>query len=218
MKCACVAAQPAVSPAQVPPDPSGDPLQNPTQSPMQVPTDAPSSDTQQSGHRGHGVFGQLPDLSDKTPEQLLEAQTLRDQTFAATRGFTDINQALAAGYLLRDKSLAKVAEGAKVVHVPNPAYREDGRILDPTRPEHLLYRVQGDGSLALAGAMFTVPKDQYAPSVGGGIGVFHRHSGGGTHVSTGVEPGGMMHVWFVDDLATAYRQKAPRADRVTWLG
>jgi hypothetical protein len=61
-------------------------------------------------------------------------------------------------------------------HADNPAYGEDGRILDPERPETLVFAVAPDGRPVLLGAMFSMrDRSEPGPAVGGPLTVWHAH-------------------------------------------
>ncbi len=74
-------------------------------------------------------------------------------------------------------------------HASNPTYEEDGRILDPERPENLVYAATSRGPLLL-GAMFTVPVGTPGPMVGGPLTVWHAHE----QVCVGLLPPGLTGV------------------------
>jgi len=78
--------------------------------------------------------------------------------------------------------------------------RQDGRVLDPSRPESLVYGKKTDGKLVLIGALFAVAPGEVAPTPGGPITRWHTHRAGGPQ---------MMHVWFTDDLRSAYARRPP---------
>jgi len=60
-------------------------------------------------------------------------------------------------------------------HADNPAYLDDGRILDSERPETLVYANTESGPV-LVGAMFQMPGlDNPGPQVGGPLTVWHSH-------------------------------------------
>ena len=72
-------------------------------------------------------------------------------------------------------------------HADNPEYKDDGRILDPTRPETLVYHPGPDGPVLL-GAMFqTDESGEVGPMVGGSLTVWHGHD----HVCFGLLPPGL---------------------------
>src|SRR5262249_47269436 len=87
-----------------------------------------------------------------------------------TARFADLDAALAAGY-----QLPAVSEGM-AVHLENKAYKNDGRVLDPQRPETLVYAISG-GRATLLGALFVMERGgQPGPAVGGPITHWHAHN------------------------------------------
>ena len=119
----------------------------------------------------------------------------RDAT-AAERAATDELVATARVALARyaDPAVA-AADGYHVdgmhgidFHAANPAYDNDGRILDPAHPETLVYAVAPDGRPVLMGAMFLMPKiGQPGPTVGGPLTVWHAHE----HICITLTPPGL---------------------------
>ena len=99
------------------------------------------------GGAGHAHEQNLPDVNAATPEQRAKAQALLDQSIAATRKYTDATAAEAAGYRV---DAAK--PDAKFVHAGNPAYRTDGKLVDPARPESVIYWRGPQGKLTLVGS------------------------------------------------------------------
>jgi hypothetical protein len=109
-----------------------------------------------------------------------------------------------------------VSEGTQV-HLENKAYANDGRILDPQRPETLVYAISG-GRATLLGALFVMQNaGEPGPAVGGSITHWHAHNvcvtalppgfglvtpfGGCTALSVDITTPEMMHVWVVDSPA-----------------
>ena len=97
-------------------------------------------------------------------------------------------------------------------------YITDDRILDPERPEYLMYYPTEEGQL-LAGVMYLTRKPlEHGPQIGGPLTVWHYHLGSHPHCfrgemillghpdESGVCPEGvlldrtpeMLHVWFVE--------------------
>ena len=129
-----------------------------------------------SGDGGHhlgevsspGVL--IPNLEDREPSahEIEEAEELYAQTVAGISGFEDINVARAAGYDVDNMF-------GSDFHAGNSAYQADGRIMDPARPETLVYAVRDEGPVLL-GAMFEMPGiGEQGPAVGGPITVWHAH-------------------------------------------
>ncbi len=72
-------------------------------------------------------------------------------------------------------------------HADNPAYKDDGRILDPTRPETLVYHPGPDGPVLLGAMYQTDESGEPGPMVGGSLTVWHGHD----HVCFGLLPPGL---------------------------
>ncbi len=124
--------------------------------------------------------------------------------------FEDISVAAAEGYNVNNL-------GRMGGHADNPAYKKDGRILDPTRPETLVYRPGPEGPVLLGAMYQTDESGEPGPMVGGPLTVWHGHD----HVCFGLLPPGlgslgspmgtcplgtvmvaltneMIHVWTID--------------------
>ena len=110
--------------------------------------------------RFHGV--------EPTTNQQRATEELVQRSFevAEKRGWYDLDQAVKDGYrqLFRDP-----------VHFANEAFIMDDRILDPERPEYLMYYKTPKGTY-LAGFMFVVrsPREE-GPQVGGALTKWHYH-------------------------------------------
>jgi hypothetical protein len=181
----------------------------------------------------HDHQANLPDVAAASDAERAAAQRLLDQSVAETERWRDPAAARAAGFQV-DRSLARAdamagtqkAGKQRFLHVPNPAWRTDGRVLDPARPETLIYWRGPQGQLVLVGVMYTAAKGQPGPAVGGPITRWHIHetcrdpaSGAklGPAGDAGTCPAGqafrrsgeMMHVWFTGDLRTAFARRAP---------
>jgi hypothetical protein len=172
-------------------------------------------------HAGAHAIANLPDVAAASDAERARAQALLDASVAATRRYRDPEAARAAGY--------RFALGGKgrLLHAPNPAYRDDGRLLDPDRPEALVYWRGPRGGLALVGVMFTAPQDTPGPDVGGPITRWHDHEtcrdpatgAKAGRPAQGACPAGrvlhrsgeLLHVWFTGDLATAFALRPPAA-------
>jgi hypothetical protein len=154
-----------------------------------------------------GVVMRPLDDTVATPAQQLAAARLAADVIAATARYADLDAAVAAGYRLPAR-----AEGTEV-HLENKAYTGDGRILDPERPETLVYAVSG-GRATLLGALFQLERAGVpGPEPGGPITRWHAHNICLTALPPGfgiVSPFGscpalslslttpeMMHVWVV---------------------
>ena len=168
----------------------------------------------------------LPDVGAASAEQRAAATDLLERTRAATAAYADTAKATAAGFDVQ-ASLAKAErkrpgkaaslqrvdaggagqKGMPMLHVANTANRSDGKVLDPSAPESLMYAYAGGGSWTLVGVMYTANEShpQAPPDPGGPITRWHYHDkAGGDRL--------MMHVFFAPagDLAHAYAAEMDR--------
>jgi hypothetical protein len=154
-----------------------------------------------------------------TPAQRAAAADLAARTTAALRRFTDIHAALAAGYT------PSFARAGLRVHLENKAYEKDGQVLDPDRPEELMYAIDG-GKATLLSAVYQMERaGTPGPTPGGPLTRWHAHDicltavlpafsvvstyGTCPLVSVSVTTAEMMHVWVVDEPGGPYADDAP---------
>jgi hypothetical protein len=172
----------------------------------------------------HGHGPNQPDVAAAAAEERARAEALWRDSIANAQRWRDPEAATAAGFRFKDDRRA-ADRPVRLLHVPNPAWRGDGRVLDPTRPETLIYWRGPDDRLILVGVMYTAARGQPGPTVGGPITRWHDHEScrdpdtraklgrpvDGTCPDGQVlrRSGEMMHVWFTDDLATAFARRAP---------
>ena len=178
------------------------------------------------GAEEHAHGPNLPDVAAATDEQQARAEALLTASVASAERWRDPEAAVAAGFRFRGGD-AGPERRARFLHVPNPAWRADGRVLDPERPETLVYWNGPGGRLTLVGVMYTAARGAPGPAVGGPITRWHDHQSCRDPVTRaklgrpvdGACPQGqvhrrsgeMMHVWFTGDLATAFARRAPVA-------
>jgi hypothetical protein len=138
-----------------------------------------------AGHHVHGgsvpppgtVMPAVPDRG-ATPEEIAAAERLLLDTRLALAKYADPAVAAADGYNVDGLSGIDF-------HAANPAYEKDGRVLDPARPETLVYAVAPDGRPVLMGALFQMPEfSQPGPTIGGPLTVWHAHE----HVCVSLMP------------------------------
>ncbi len=106
-----------------------------------------------------------------TPAEQHRAETLVRETIVDLRKFTYPAEAIAAGY----RSIGDALTGDE--HYVKWSDVDDGHILDPTRPESLVYEVR-DGKQQIAAAMYMLPfgsRFTDAPDVGGALTQWHVH-------------------------------------------
>src|SRR5262245_7980145 len=149
-----------------------------------------------------------------TKAQERAAAELAESTTEGIAKYHDLRAAERNGY-----RAAQPVRGL-AVHFENKAYQSDGRILDPRRPEQLVYAIE-NGRAALLGAVYQMQTAGAAgPAVGGPITRWHAHNVCVTITPPGfgvVSPFGtcpsltltvttpeMMHVWTLEQPAGPY--------------
>jgi hypothetical protein len=150
--------------------------------------------------------------TEPTPEQAKAAQELVESCHesAIRNGWNDYDTGLADGFELPPRDPR---------HFRNKAFLLDSEILDPDRPEYLMYFPTLGGKTELVAFMFvTSDRSQWGPQLGGPLTVWHYHVwrkkqcvdrevislgfvGANEKCEKGV--GGhrsleMMHVWLID--------------------
>lgn len=119
-----------------------------------------------SGDTAHG-HEEVP----VSPEQLLAAAEFYEAVKAGAAPYEDIRTALAEGYIQVTQDLPGIA-----AHFLHPAYNRDGALLDPEKPEILLYTKRLDGTWRLVGVMFSSESvTDEPPSFFGPLDAWHRH-------------------------------------------
>ncbi len=129
-----------------------------------------------SGEGGHHL-GEVP-----TPGVLVPDGEDREPTWHEQRDADELYAASVATAARYEDPAAAAADGYDVdgmygmdFHAANEAYKHDGRILDPERPENLIYAVTDDGPV-LIGVMFEMEEiGEAGPAVGGPLTVWHAH-------------------------------------------
>jgi hypothetical protein len=167
---------------------------------------------------------QYPDLALATPGQRRAATRLLARIRSATLRWSNPRAAAASGF---NTHLARRAAGDDAVgylHAEHRRYSADRRILDPRRPESLIYATEPGRQPTLVGAMFSVPRGRLGPTPGGPIDRWHSHlvcrrghKRGLAPLANGTCPAGstltqgseMLHVWFTADLRSAFAVHAP---------
>jgi hypothetical protein len=111
-----------------------------------------------------------PVASTATPAQQAAAARLLADTRASIARYQDPQAAIAAGY-----KAGPASDSETLRHFENPA--NAGVILDPMRPQALVYARTAHG-LKLIGAMFQMPSaDRWGPDPGGPLTQWHQHEG-----------------------------------------
>ncbi len=172
---------------------------------------APAKPTTITTPYGPSVAIDLSGTPGVTSAEQTRSEKLVEDTIAALKKYDTPQEAYAAGY----RSIGDRLTGDE--HYVNWAYVDDGHILDPSRPESLVYEMR-DGAQHVAAAMYMLPfgsRFTDAPNVGGPLTQWHIHSNlcltdnpnqrvvaGLTTVGGGCPPGSsnagntpMIHVW-----------------------
>ncbi|HET6781230.1 MAG TPA: hypothetical protein VFH67_03945 [bacterium] len=143
-----------------------------------------------------------------TPDQVAAADKLLRDVKASLTHYIDVSAAEAGGY--RQTTPYRFLRWGPA-HFHNYAYNRDDGVLDPRRPESLVYFKLPRGQVVLIGAMFLAPKGK-GPRPGGSMTEWHVHNNlcitatGSVALSNGqgrCPPGAffigdaveMMHVW-----------------------
>ena len=99
----------------------------------------------------------------QSAEDQSNAETLLNIVRQATDKFQDVKAAEAAGYALQFGCVSGDDSGAMGLHYVNGELLNRG-VLDPTRPQIVIYEPGADGTLQLIGADFLVIADQWNAS------------------------------------------------------
>jgi len=125
-----------------------------------------------TGHHEHaqaGMIMQPVPAGPPTAAQQEAAAKLVADTRTGIDRYQDVSVAAVDGYV------PSTAPGAPTVHYMNWAYMHDGKVLDPERPESLVYATTPHG-MVLLGAMYVMPKaGMKGPDVGGSLTPWHEH-------------------------------------------
>lgn len=106
-----------------------------------------------------------------SPAHLEAAAAFYDGVKGTATKYQDVSAALAAGYVQITPDLEGIA-----AHFVHARYNTDGDLMNPERPEILLYSKRMDGQWRLVGAMFSSETvSDVPPSFFGPLDVWHRH-------------------------------------------
>ncbi len=167
---------------------------------------AAASDSSAGGHH-HDVPARLD--HEPTDDQLKAAADLLASTKAATLQYADVKVAEANGF----RSIGDGFTG--VEHFVNRDYMADSDVLDPDKPESLVYRVNPDKTREFITVMYILPNGSTmddVPDIAGNLTLWHDHDNlcfdpatsrlSGVFVGGECRPAGvhvqtapMLHVW-----------------------
>ncbi|MCH8985793.1 MAG: hypothetical protein IIB04_04165 [Acidobacteria bacterium] len=115
-----------------------------------------------------GVLLPLGEDREPTEAEQAAADELYAATVANAAKYEDVARADADGYDVN-------AMSGREFHAGNERYKDDGLILDPTRPENLIYAEGPDGPV-LVGVLYEMSQIGVpGPAVGGPLTVWHAH-------------------------------------------
>lgn len=113
--------------------------------------------------------------SSPTLTQTLAALDMYNKVKASAQRYAGGYQlARAAGYTISDQEI-QGRPSIGIVHLTNPDFARDGRLVDPERPEVLIYAIDRRQHSMLIGAMFLMPIGQHGPQFGGPMTMWHFH-------------------------------------------
>lgn len=170
---------------------------------------------------------QYPDLALATPAQSAAAVRLLATLRASARDWSSLGAASTAGFDLHTARRAAGDETPHYLHAESRRFANDGRYLDPQRPEALIYANVPGRPLVLIGAMFSMPRGIQGPNPAGPIARWHFHRVCARGTARGLKPladgtcppgeslgegSEMLHVWFTHELRSAYAIHAPEPE------
>jgi hypothetical protein len=139
-----------------------------------------------------------------SPEERAGAARLAADVEAGTAKYKDSTVAAADGYGPNPNG------GPNASHWPSRAAARDQKILDPSRPESLMYWTAPDGHKVLVGAVFKVFAGQQAPTPGGDLTMWHVHQSTGTKCYPAEDDSchgmQMLHVFFFDGVVDPFTE------------
>jgi len=181
----------------------------------------------------HGIILHLlqyPAVPLATPRQRARARLVLDRLEAAARRgrWKDTRAASRAGYDTRSRLRKPGNTSIFFFHAERHEEPRGRSIFDFTRPKALIYANAPGRPLVLVGAMWSTRDGEVGPTPAGPILRWHSHvvckSGkkrGLKPPASGVCPPGsrltqgaseMLHVWFTDDLRSAFAISAPKPE------
>jgi hypothetical protein len=169
---------------------------------------------------------EYPAVSLATPAQRAAAERLLSGVRAAAEAghWGDPRRAEADGFDTRTAHRRRGDLAVHYLHAERRRNRRDHRYLDPRQPKALIYANLPGRPLILVGAMFSMPRGLHGPTPGGPITRWHTHTvcadGGHRGLAPRADgscpPGAaaregseMMHVWFTNDLRSAFAIHGP---------
>lgn len=184
-----------------PPTPTAHAHPDPTPS-----TSGSASGTASPAHHQHPELAPYEERrADATEDERSSAAALLREVRDTLVAYTDVNAAIAAGYR------APAAPRGPMVHYFARDAGSDGKVLDPGRPEGLVYYTQPAAAPVLLGAFFVAQPGVAAPTPAGELVVWHSHNPScagffATADAPCVDTRRMLHVWTVDEATIVPRR------------
>ena len=175
---------------------------------------SPGSGTETGGHGpgpGHRHQSLAP-YDQRYSEATADEQEAADQLLASVRStlaaYADVDDAVAAGYQAPRRPRGPTR------HYLDRTVAEEGRVLDPARPDGLVYGTGAAGEPVLLGAFFVARPGAPAPSPAGELVVWHSHDPScpaffATADAPCADARRMLHVWTADRVELAGRDRGP---------
>lgn len=172
------------------------------------------------GRRGGHDHEALPPYEERyaaaTEEEQEAADDLTADVEATLAAYADLDDAVAAGYQLPRN---RVHPRSPLLHYSDRTVAEEGHVLDPERPNGLVYATGGDGEPVLLGAFFVARPGVDAPTPAGDLVVWHSHSPdcpafSATEDEPCTDTRRMLHVWTADEVELVGRRDQPVTVRV----
>jgi hypothetical protein len=156
-------------------------------------------------HEGHdsdprlmaGNHAPYPPLELASARNRRRAEALRAATLAAAPRYATVALAEGKGYVA-DPTITPIYRPG-IVHYRKNGPSFWGRVLEPRRPQALIFWCPPAGECSLVAFMYRVPADRRPPTYGGILG-WHRHGLRGTW---------MTHVWLTNDTRSSLAQCVP---------
>jgi hypothetical protein len=190
----------------------------------------PAGATQLPASARRGLIGHLrqyPDVALASASERRAAEQLLGALRARAARWTTLAAARRAGFETRTAPRAAGDRLPHYLHAERLRERTDARVFDPRTPKALIFAREPGRAAVLVGAMYSVQRGERGPSPGGPITRWHSHAvctvgrkrGLGPRPDGTCPPGAvgrqgseMMHVWFTDDLRSAFAIGAPELE------
>jgi hypothetical protein len=148
-----------------------------------------------------------PDLSVAPRQDVVDAYRLWTRSKrAAQRLFPTVAAARARGYKGHIKHIHRPKPF--FFHLRNTALHDDGRELDPNRPEAIVYWYDPPRPMLMVAFMYRV-REGSEPAFARSVLPWHSHCDGWSVV---------MHTWFTNDLRSGVAKRPPRPEFATAFG